>query len=166
MEAVETYRLTSKIHPNTSKLSAEKLDSKSLRTRIMAHLELNPQGLTCHDIAHLLKIQMNTATSQLSMLQTDGFIEPRGEVISSKTNRHVSLFVITPPLLRGEAARDAKKKKIKPIGNPELFGKMMQAVYAYAAEPTQGNNGTLSNAATKWAMHLAGEIGGIEYAAS
>lgn len=56
-----------------------------------------------------------------------------------------------------------RTKKLKPIGEPLRFGAMFQAINAYGALPNEINLERLKIASNEWALHLAGEIGDIEY---
>lgn len=67
-------------------------------------------------------------------------------------------------LYRLDGKRNNKaKKKIKPIGNPELFGKMLKNIFAYSHTPDRFTKTQMHIAAVEWASAFAGEIGEFEY---
>lgn len=49
------------------------------------------------------------------------------------------------------------------FGNKELWGAMMQAIFAYANKPDNVNHQHMAVASNKWAAAFAGEIGDIKY---
>jgi len=51
-----------------------------------------------------------------------------------------------------------KPKKMKAIGDKELFGEMMRSIYAYAAQPDLINDAALQTSAIKWAKDMAGRV--------
>lgn len=117
-------------------------------------LMIDGKKRSTYKISEELNIPAASAHRHLSTLRTQyGFIIEK-ELIADG----LWLYQI---IKKGNLAK--KPKKLKPIGNAELFGAMMQAIHAYGAQPTQENNGLLSYHSTKWAMALAGEIGDIAY---
>jgi len=117
-------------------------------------LMIDGKKRSTYKISEELNIPAASAHRHLSTLRTQyGFVIEK-ELVSDG----LRIYWIAK---KGNIAK--KSKKLKPIGNPELFGAMMHAIYAYGAQPTQENNGLLSHAATKWAMAFSGEIGNIEY---
>jgi len=165
LELLEKNRLTSRAHPETSKESAALLNVDTLRTDLIALFYRSPQGLTCHDVAEKLNLQMNTATSQLSFMQQDGLIKAQGTCKSGKAQRQCSLFVLVPKEARAAAAAEYKRNKLvsRAVGNPELWGAMMQSIYVYSALNTQENGGKMANAANRWAISVAAELNDLEY---
>jgi len=60
----------------------------------------------------------------------------------------------------GMGVHSRNPRKMKPIGDPELFGKMMQAIYAYAKDHSEdtGISMAMTETADAWAHDMAERI--------
>lgn len=136
----------------------EDLDRDRLTGQVKRLFEVLKSGVAyrCDELSELSNVAMGSIPKRASDLRIY-----HGYIIEA--NRVTDCGLHTYQLIGREDKTKKVKKKIKPIGNPELFGKMLEAINAYAAKPTQENNGLMSNAANKWALSFAGEIGDLEY---
>lgn len=58
---------------------------------------------------------------------------------------------------------DLKVKRTKPLGNKELWGKMLETIYIYGNKPVANNKALMQQSCIAWAEAFAGEIGNIKY---
>lgn len=117
-------------------------------------LMIDGKRRSTYTIGSELNIPAASAHRHLSTLRTQyGFVIEKGLIGDG-----LWLYQI---IKKGSAPK--KIKKLKPIGQKELFGAMLQAIHAYGAVQSESNSEALTTALLNWGFNFAGQVGEVEY---
>lgn len=113
-----------------------------------------PQGACSEEISRAVnesEDDIQPRTAELSACDKD-YIRGLGRGLNSKQNP-VTVWYYNPE-------PQPKPKKMKPIGNKELFGKMMQAAYACKAQPNAYHIHRMQQLAIAWITDFSNNLEG------
>lgn len=142
------------------------------RNKLRAALQAHPQGLTTEDICwktylgynDVKPLKMNLAEMYKSMQPRTSEAHEELEIFDTgirKPNKSGKKAIVWAMVTNDEQKQLAVKqtlKKMKPIGDAKLFGEMMRAIYAQAAQDTQENLGAAIHATTNWRQDMVQNI--------
>lgn len=148
-------------HSDTSKAAGDYAMAfvPSLREKVLAVISGNSLGATAEEIGHKLRPDKQPYDAgkwinpRVSELRAMGLIKDSGARCINSSGHAAVLWVIGRDT-------DYLKKKLepKPVGNPELWGKYWQAIYAYANDAKLENLIKMREAGMEWAHDMAHKI--------
>lgn len=107
--------------------------AKTIRGRVLSLIKQGGatqyvSGWTPDEMVEYLNIDKNTLRPRFSELVRDGLIKDSGSARINKRGNKSTVYIATGP----DEIIAKKQKKMKPVGNPELWGTMMRDIYAFA----------------------------------
>lgn len=146
---------------DTSIEAAKSIDANKLRGLSLDIIK-SSMGLNSFEVYQIINknfaIAFHDIQPRISELVATGQIKDSKIRRPGRTSKKAIVYVavpvdqIKPPAI-----------KIKPIGEPTLFGEMMRATMAYAKDPHRLNHQDMMIANRKWLEALAGSMGNITY---
>lgn len=130
-------------------------DADRLKGQLKRVFEVMKDGnkRTTYQIGELANCPAASAHRHLSTLRTQyGAVVEKELIGEGLWNYWISGYTLA------NVGYDSVKKKLKPLGDPEKFGLMMQAIYAYANDGNSMNYGKLTYANAQWLEDFVNRI--------
>lgn len=135
--------------------------AKTVRLSILKIMEQS-EGWTTDEMAGALGLNILTVRPRFSELAAEGRIKDSGARRENVSGHNAIVWVLAPP---GTIRK--KPYKMKPVGNPQLWGELMRAIYAHArtaiADPRkEQTRKKLNIAALVWSSDMALRVSTFE----
>lgn len=125
--------------------------------RVFEALKNFPAGTIPEQVAVVMKLDLIDVRRCFSVLKRLGKIEPTGEVRKNYKDNDCEVWRVS-----ASGVPQVKRHRMKPVGNPILWGEVMRTIYAHAkASPEQMMDASMNRqvAACKWSLDMAHRIG-------
>lgn len=121
-----------------------------LRTRVKTTLQSLPDGATSEELAALMREDYKSVQPRTSELHEDLQIFDTGKRRKNESGKKAIVWALVESQHDKDLAVKQTLKKMKPIGDAKLFGEMMRAIYAEAAQPYMVNHMQAVRATGNW----------------
>lgn len=133
-----------------------------LRTRVKTTLQSLENGATSEELATLMREDYASVQPRTSELHEDLQIFDTGLRRKNESGKKAIVWAMVQNDEQKQLAVRQTLKKMKPIGDPKLFGEMMRAIYAMAAGgsayDTADRACALNDALFDWSENMVQEI--------
>jgi hypothetical protein len=122
--------------------------------KVMSGPLLIEGGWTADEMAEHLGVSLLSVRPRFSELAAQGMIVDTGIRRQNRSGHYAMVW----RMVNGEPKK--KCRKMKPVGNKELWGKLMQSIYIHAHTDgdRQGQQIAMVSAATEWAYDMSKRI--------
>lgn len=97
------------------------------------------------EVARLLDINLVTARARVCDLRSEGALRETGAIDVTNCGKSSTVYELIPV-----EERKPVKKKLKPVGDPELWGEMLRLAYTYANDDNHITKCDMELAAIEW----------------